>query len=84
LPDAPATPSKREIVARLASDIQSVRIPRKLDSHSMANWTPVPRQSGQSERSDAGVESVYSWMGSSVNGGWNLRRDSPTRGSGWA
>jgi hypothetical protein len=61
-----------------------MRIPRKLDSHSMANWTPVPRQSGQSERSDAGVESVYSWMGSSVNGGWNLRRDSPTRGSGWA
>ena len=25
LPDAPATPSKREIVARLASDIQSAR-----------------------------------------------------------
>ena len=46
-----------------------VRIPRKLDGRSMANWTPVPRQSGQSERSDAGVESVYSWMGSSVNVG---------------
>jgi hypothetical protein len=46
-----------------------LRIPRKLDGRSMANWTPVPRQSGQSERSDAGVESVYSWMGSSVNVG---------------
>lgn len=46
-----------------------LRIPRKLDGRSMANWTPVPRQSGQSERSDAGGESVYSWMDSSVNVG---------------
>ena len=28
-------------------------IPPKLDSRSTANWTPVPGQTGQSERSDA-------------------------------
>jgi hypothetical protein len=31
-----------------------VRIPRNLDTRSSASWTPVPRQPGQSERSDAG------------------------------
>ena len=31
----------------------SLRIPRKLDTHSSASWTPIPRQPGQSERSDA-------------------------------
>ena len=30
-------------------------IPRKLDSRSTANWTRIPREPGQSERSDAGV-----------------------------
>ncbi len=33
-----------------------VCIPRKLDTDSTANWTPIPRQSGQSERSDAGLK----------------------------
>ena len=28
-------------------------IPRKLDTHSSASWTPIPWQPGQSERSDA-------------------------------
>ena len=32
-----------------------VRIPRKLDSDSRAIWTGIPRESGQSERSDAGL-----------------------------
>ncbi len=32
-----------------------LRIPRNLDTHSTANWTVIPRESGQSERSDAGV-----------------------------
>jgi len=34
----------------------AVRIPRKLDSDSTANWTRIPRQTGQSERSDAGLK----------------------------
>jgi hypothetical protein len=29
-------------------------IPRKLDTHSTPNWTVIPEQTGQSERSDAG------------------------------
>ena len=31
-------------------------IPRKLDTDSTANWTRIPRESGQSERSDAGLK----------------------------
>ena len=31
-----------------------MRIPRKLDSDSTANWTRIPHETGQSERSDAG------------------------------
>ena len=38
----------REWAARLMC------IPRKLDTHSTPNWTLIPRQTGQSERSDAG------------------------------
>jgi hypothetical protein len=33
-----------------------VCIPRKLDTDSTANWTLIPRESGQSERSDAGLK----------------------------
>ena len=33
-----------------------VCIPRKLDTDSTANWTPIPREPGQSERSDAGLK----------------------------
>jgi hypothetical protein len=33
-----------------------MRIPRTLDSDSTATWTPIPRQTGQSERSDAGLK----------------------------
>ncbi len=33
-----------------------VRIPRKLDSDSTANWTRIPHETGQSERSDAGLK----------------------------
>ena len=32
-----------------------LRIPRNLDTHSTASWTVIPREAGQSERSDAGV-----------------------------
>ena len=31
-----------------------VRIPRNLDTDSTPNWTRIPGQNGQSERSDAG------------------------------
>jgi uncharacterized protein (DUF4415 family) len=34
--------------------INGLCIPRKLDTHSTPNWTLIPRQTGQSERSDAG------------------------------
>jgi hypothetical protein len=34
----------------------AVCIPRKLDTDSTANWTPIPREPGQSERSDAGLK----------------------------
>ena len=37
-------------------------IPRKLDTHSTPNWTLIPRQTGQSERSDAG------WIGCTPRG----------------
>jgi len=33
-----------------------LRIPSKLDTYSTANWTLNPEQTGQSERSDAGLE----------------------------
>ena len=33
-----------------------LRIPRNLDSDSTAIWTRIPRQTGQSERSDAGLK----------------------------
>jgi hypothetical protein len=33
-----------------------LRIPRNLDSDSTANWTRIPCQTGQSERSDAGLK----------------------------
>ena len=70
---AKAAPTINKLVFRQLLRVQrghqQLRTPRKLDGRSMANWTPVPRQSGQSERSDAGVESVYSWMGFSVNVG---------------
>jgi hypothetical protein len=32
----------------------NLRIPTNLDSHSEPNWTRIPEQTGQSERSDAG------------------------------
>ena len=32
----------------------NVRIPVKLDTDSTPNWTRIPEQAGQSERSDAG------------------------------
>jgi len=34
----------------------ALRIPRNLDSDSTGNWTRIPRQTGQSERSDAGLK----------------------------
>ena len=34
-----------------------LRIPANLDTDSTPNWTRIPEQTGQSERSDAG------WMG---------------------
>ncbi len=39
----------------LAANCPELCIPRKLDTHSTANWTVIPRQTGQSERSDAGL-----------------------------
>ena len=43
--------------------ISILRIPRKLDGRSMANWTPVPRQSGQLERRDARGRNYLLWGG---------------------
>lgn len=56
------------------------------------NWTPIPAQAGHpfhanlDSRSEAtrGVDAVYAGVGSSVNFGWSLRRDSPARLRGWA
>ena len=44
-------------------DQTRVPIPRKLDTHSSASWTPVPRQPGQSERSDARGGCCLRWGG---------------------
>jgi hypothetical protein len=44
------------IVEITAIACSSVRIPRKLDSDSTANWTRIPHETGQSERSDAGLK----------------------------
>ena len=43
--------------AQAAVNTVSLCIPRKLDTDSTPNWTVIPRQTGQSERSDA------RWMG---------------------
>ena len=43
------------IQAKKQAFAQYVCIPRKLDTHSTPNWTLIPRQTGQSERSDAGL-----------------------------
>jgi len=48
-----ATREAAEDAAWAYQDQVCLRIPPNLDSHSSANWTPVPRQTGQSERSDA-------------------------------
>ena len=40
-----------------------VRIPRQLDTDSSASWTPVPRQPGPSERSDARGGCCLRWGG---------------------
>ena len=40
-----------------------LRIPLKLDTDSTANWTLIPRETGQSERSDAGLKGFYSEVG---------------------
>jgi hypothetical protein len=37
-------------------ELAGLCIPRKLDTDSTANWTPIPREPGQSERSDAGLK----------------------------
>ena len=37
-----------------------LRIPTNLDSDSEPNWTRIPEQTGQSERSDAGFFWFYS------------------------
>ena len=57
-----------------------VRIPRKLDSRSTANWTPVPPQTGRlfqvklDRRSEAprGGDAVYAVMGPAVNARWRV------------
>lgn len=70
---------------------ESVRIPLKLDSHSTANWSAIPQQTGQlfqpnlitSERSDAGYlrftpKLSTRWnllIKSSVTGRLNHKRD---------
>ena len=41
-----------------------LRIPAKLDSNSIASWTRIPEEAGQSERSDAGF-SVFTLLMSS-------------------
>ena len=62
-----------------------VRIPLKLDTHSTANWSAIPRQTGQSfqtnlitsERSDAGLFGFYAETSAFVNLLRFLRCDSP-------
>ena len=49
--------SRRGVWHRVFAHMAQVCIPRKLDTDSTPNWTVIPRQTGQSERSDAG------WMG---------------------
>ena len=50
------TDARSDINAEFTVSYTYVRIPRKLDACSTAKWTLVPRQSGQSERSDDGVD----------------------------
>lgn len=45
---------KRAIIVENLETGLALRIPAKLDSHSTPNWTVIPEQTGQSERSDAG------------------------------
>ena len=67
----------RELEAHLQHEEQTILgplvqehlpIPRKLDTHSSASWTPVPRQLGQSERSDArgGMLFTLGWVPPSI------------------
>jgi hypothetical protein len=46
---------KDPLALDFAGPAAALRIPRKLDSHSTRIWTVIPRQTGQSARSDAGV-----------------------------
>ena len=71
----PPTAVQPAAASRPLSTAQHMRIPRKLDSRSTANWTPVPPQTGHlfqaklDSRSEAtrGGDAVYAVMGSSVN-----------------
>ncbi len=63
-----------------AGSLDTLRIPRKLDSRSTANWTPVPPQTGRlfqvklDRRSEAprGGDAVYAVMGPAVNARWRV------------
>lgn len=64
---------------------RNVRIPRKLDTQTVANRTRIPRQTGHFGRNDAGSRlGFYSWSGELVNRTRFLRSESPFKLIWWA